>query len=149
MNDASSPGAATPRYVGFWMRVVAALIDSVLIVALVYPLLILWFGTDRLFTGRIGLAGTAFEMLLPAVAVIVCWRFRSATPGKLVIGARILDARTLGAPSTAQLVGRYLGYYVSSLPLGMGLLWVAFDPRKRGWHDLVAGTVVIRDPRRG
>jgi uncharacterized RDD family membrane protein YckC len=29
----------------------------------------------------------------------------------------------------------------------MGLLWVAFDPRKQGWHDKLAGTVVIRSRR--
>ncbi len=47
---------------------------------------------------------------------------------------------------TQQLIGRYLGYYVSIFALGVGFLWVAFDPRKQGWHDKMAGTVVIRKP---
>ena len=42
---------------------------------------------------------------------------------------------------------RYLGYYVSAIPFGLGLLWVAFDPRKQGWHDKMAGTVVVRRRR--
>ena len=83
--------------------------------------------------------------VLPAVAVVMFWIYRQATPGKMVIGARIVDERTGGPPSTGQLVGRYLGYYVSMIPLCLGLLWVAFDARKQGWHDKLAGTVVVRD----
>ncbi|MDH4312499.1 MAG: RDD family protein, partial [Gammaproteobacteria bacterium] len=42
-----------------------------------------------------------------------------------------------------------LGYYVSMLPLMAGIVWVAFDPRKQGWHDKLAGTVVVRPRHRG
>ncbi len=38
---------------------------------------------------------------------------------------------------------RYLAYFVSLVPLGLGYLWVALDKRKQGWHDKIAGTVVI------
>ena len=86
--------------------------------------------------------------IFPALAVIVFWIYRQATPGKMVIGARIVDARTGQPPSTGQLIGRYFGYYVSMIPLCLGLLWVAFDARKQGWHDKLAGTVVIRDRSR-
>jgi len=71
------------------------------------------------------------------------------TPGKIAIGARIVDARTGAKPSTGQLIGRYFGYYVSTIPLFLGLIWVAFDSRKQGWHDKLAGTVVVRDKHRG
>jgi len=86
---------------------------------------------------------------LPAIAVVLFWIYRQATPGKIAISARIVDARTGGKPSTKQLVVRYLGYYVSTVPLMLGILWVAFDPRKQGWHDKLAGTVVVRPRRRG
>ena len=72
------------------------------------------------------------------------WWAKQATPGKLLIGAQIVDEKTGGKPSTAQLVGRYLGYYVSIIPLFLGIIWVAFDTRKQGWHDKLAGTVVVR-----
>jgi len=75
-------------------------------------------------------------------------RYRQATPGKMAIGARVVDATTGQAPSTRQLVIRYLGYYVSTIPLMLGLIWVAFDPRKQGWHDKLAGTVVVRSKHR-
>lgn len=52
----------------------------------------------------------------------------------------IVDVKTGNAASTGQLIGRYLAYYVSLLPFGLGFIWVAFDERKQGWHDKLAGT---------
>jgi uncharacterized RDD family membrane protein YckC len=62
----------------------------------------------------------------------------------MAIGARIVDAKTGGKPSTGQLIGRYLAYYVSIFPLMLGLIWVGIDARKQGWHDKLAGTLVVR-----
>jgi len=62
----------------------------------------------------------------------------------MIVRAKIVDARTGGKPSTGQLIGRYFGYYLSMIPLFLGFIWVAFDKRKQGWHDKLAGTVVIR-----
>ena len=133
----STPGAATaPVYVGFWPRVGAALIDTFWVTVLLVPLLALSGETDA--------RETVISWGIPALAIIAFWRRKLATPGKMVIGAQIVDARTLAAPTFRQLVIRYIGYYFSTLPLGLGLLWVAFDPRKQGWHDKLAGTVVIR-----
>jgi uncharacterized RDD family membrane protein YckC len=80
---------------------------------------------------------------------VLFWVYRQATPGKIAIDARIVDATTGEKPSTGQLIGRYLGYYVSTIPLLLGFVWVAFDPRKQGWHDKLAGTVVVRPKHRG
>ena len=82
--------------------------------------------------------------ILPAVACIWLWHKLRATPGKMLIGAEVVDADTGEAITVGQSVIRYLGYFVSSLPLGLGLVWVAFDPRKLGWHDKMANTVVVR-----
>ena len=48
------------------------------------------------------------------------------------------------ATSKGRRVLRYIGDYIAMLPLFLGILWVAWDPRKQGWHDKIAGTVVIR-----
>ena len=130
------------EYVGFWPRVGAALIDTLAVMFLVTPLLVWYFGIG--WANAEGATAFVINWILPAVAILLFWHYRSATPGKMVISAVIVDARTLGKPSMGQLIGRYLGYYVSSIPLGAGLVWVAFDPRKQGWHDKMANTVVIR-----
>jgi uncharacterized RDD family membrane protein YckC len=139
------------EYVGFWPRVGAALIDTVLLLFITIPLVTAvygrqyWSSTDWIR----GPADFLINWVLPAVAVVLFWIYRQATPGKIAIGARIVDAETGAKPSTRQLVIRYLGYYVASIPLLAGLVWVAFDPRKQGWHDKLAHTVVVRARHRG
>lgn len=134
------------EYVGFWPRVGAALIDSLLAALVCLPLASWIYGSDYWTSPGLiqGPADFLISWVLPAVAVVLFWLFRQATPGKMAISARIVDARTGGKPGAAQLIGRYLGYFVSTIPLLMGLIWVAFDPRKQGWHDKLAGTVVVR-----
>jgi uncharacterized RDD family membrane protein YckC len=139
------------EYVGFWARVGAAMIDTVLVLIVCVPLVTFVYGRTY-WTSEALLQGPAdflINWLLPAIAVVVFWIYRQATPGKIAIGARIVDAETGGKPSTRQLIVRYLGYYVSMLPLMAGIVWVAFDPRKQGWHDKLAGTVVVRPRQRG
>ena len=141
------------RYVGFWARFLAFVVDSILVALVLSPIGILLFGVYALDPSQVTTAELMRVMLHPSnllnhlltlVAVVAFWVWRSATPGKMVIRAVIVDARTGQKPTTAQFIGRYLGYFVSIIPFGLGLLWVAFDPRKQGWHDKLAGTVVVR-----
>ncbi|MFC5479882.1 RDD family protein [Massilia suwonensis] len=134
------------EYAGFWVRVGAALIDTVLVLFLTVPLLRMVYGSEYGESERLiqGPADFLISWLLPAIAAIAFWVARGATPGKMAISAQVVDARSGKKPGTGQAIGRYLGYYVSTIPLGLGLIWVAFDPKKQGWHDKLAGTVVIR-----
>ena len=141
------------EYVGFWIRVWASIIDTILIMLVTFPLLISVYGTDY-FDSDISsfIAGPAdffISWVFPAIAVIVFWIYKSATPGKMAISAKIVDAQTGEKASTGQLIGRYFGYYISTIPLGLGIIWVAFDKRKQGWHDKLAGTVVVRMKKTG
>jgi uncharacterized RDD family membrane protein YckC len=143
--------STTPEleYVGFWLRVVAALIDTVLLLLICVPLVSLVYGQDYWTSPEMvkGPADFLINWVVPAIAVVLFWIYRQATPGKMAVGARIVDARTGGAPSTGQLVGRYLAYYVSILPLMLGIFWVGWDRRKQGFHDKLANTVVVRATR--
>ena len=138
---------AQPEYVGFWARVGASIIDTILMLVIVAPLLTYFYG-GAYWMGAFGfIAGPADVLLnwiLPAIAVIVFWIYRQATPGKMAISAKIVDATTLGKPSIGQLLVRYLGYYVSFIVFCLGFIWVGIDARKQGWHDKMAGTVVVR-----
>lgn len=135
------------EYVGFWPRVGAAIIDSILILMVLTPLLLMFFGPSYFGSERAapGSLVFLFEWLLPAVAVVAFWIARQATPGKMAIRAKLVDAVTGEKPIPGQLVLRYLGYYVAMLPLFIGIIWVAFDPRKQGWHDKIGRTLVVRD----
>ena len=139
------------EYVGFWARVLATLIDTAIVSVVTWPFL------DRAYDGLLNLQAdtslsTALTMsrsdivslALAAIGIILFWMARQATPGKMVIRAQIVDATTLAKPTTRQVLLRYLGYYVSMIALFAGFVWVAIDPRKQGWHDKMANTVVIR-----
>jgi uncharacterized RDD family membrane protein YckC len=134
------------EYVGFWPRLWATLIDAVLILVVLMPLLSALYGpayfVSNPFSGHS--ADVFMSFALPSLVVIAFWTGRSATPGKMAISARIMDERTGGPPSMGQLVGRYFGYLLSVIPFGLGLLWVAFDKKKQGWHDKLSGTIVVR-----
>lgn len=147
------PPADSLEYVGFWARVGAALIDTVLVLAVTLPLLVAIYGWAYFDRAQVGRGAAIVDFLLswvaPAVAVVAFWLYKQATPGKMVVSARVVDAKTGNTMTVAQSIGRYLGYYVSTIPLGLGLIWVAFDPKKQGWHDKLAGTVVVRSRNRG
>lgn len=141
------------EYAGFWIRLGASLIDTVLIMAITVPLLVSIYGwayfdpelNDSLIAGP---ADFLITWVLPLVAVIWFWRTRQATPGKIALSLRIVDADSGQTLSTGQSVGRYFAYLVSTLPLCLGFVWIAFDPRKQGWHDKLAGSVVVRAKNR-
>ena len=134
------------EYVGFWLRLGAALIDSVLILMITYPILYALYGREYFASPKLvaGAGDFILTHVFPAIAIIVFWIFKSASPGKMAIRAKIVDARTGLHPTTGQLIGRYFAYYVSTIPFCLGFLWIAWDPRKQGWHDKLAGTVVVR-----
>jgi uncharacterized RDD family membrane protein YckC len=119
------------EYVGFWARVGAALIAYGQISS----------PQGHAFQGPVDVV---INLVLPAVVVVWLWSQMQATPGKMAMSARIVDADTGGVPTLTQLVIRYVGYFVSTIPLGLGLIWVGFDRRKQGWHDKMANTVVIK-----
>ena len=151
------------EYVGFWARVAASLVDTVLSAVVLSPIISaltkdttplptdLSAGSIEALTSALlasltpaGPLDALLSYGLPAAAVIAFWIARQATPGKMLIHARIVDAGTFGKPSAGRLLVRYLGYYVSLFALGLGFFWVGWDPRKQGWHDKLAGTVVVR-----
>ena len=125
------------EYAGFWIRIWASVIDTVLIAVITIPILLAIYGKQYFESERLieGSMDFLISWVLPAIAVIIFWVYRAATPGKMAISSKIVDAQTGGQPSTGQLVGRYFGYFISTIPLGLGIIWVAFDKKKQGWHD--------------
>jgi uncharacterized RDD family membrane protein YckC len=135
----------TLEYAGFWIRAWASLIDTIFMALIILPLL-WWIYGDSYFLNRSVDYGT-WDMLMnyvfPPAVVILFWLYKSATPGKMICKLRVVDSKTGGALTTGQCIGRYISYYISGIPVCLGFLWVAFDRRKQGWHDKLAGTVVV------
>jgi uncharacterized RDD family membrane protein YckC len=134
------------QYAGFWIRTGAAIIDSVLVLIIIAPILTAIYGAQYWLDESLikGFWDVLINFVLPAIAITVFWIYKSATPGKMATKLTIVDAKTGGKPTTAQFILRYFGYYVSMVPLFLGIIWVGIDKRKQGWHDKLAGTVVLR-----
>lgn len=136
-------------YVGFWARVGASILDSIALLVITSILLYAFYGSDY-FTAIASLQSvsdlgtTLINNVLPILLIILFWIYKATTPGKMVVTAIIVDYKTGGKPSAMQCIIRYIGYYISLIPLGLGFIWIAFDAKKQGWHDKIAGTVVVR-----
>jgi uncharacterized RDD family membrane protein YckC len=143
------------EYASFFQRLVAFLIDAAWLGLLITLLLYLFYGDQIFATVNNNFIFTSYSLenfqwqiflindLLPALLFIFFWLKYAATPGKLILDCEIVNAKD-GKPITfQQALLRYLGYFVSTLVFGLGFLWIFWDKRKQGWHDKIAGTVVI------
>jgi len=146
--------AFAPTYGGFWIRLAAAIIDGIVVTV---ALFIIFFAIG-LIAGIAGLAtgqrpsatGSNVEnlanllYLLLYVGYFVYFWGMGQTPAMRWLGLQVVDG-TIGTPiGFGRAALRYVGYLVSILVCYIGLIWAAFDPRKQGWHDKIARTVVIR-----
>jgi uncharacterized RDD family membrane protein YckC len=123
---------------GFWIRVVAFLIDFVALLVLQFVVAAGLFGGDMQ-------AAYSLNALIDIVYFIALW---SSFGGGQTLGMRALNlrvVRTDGSPLTlVNAVLRYVGLIIAVIPILIGVIWVAFDPHKQGWHDKIAGTYVVR-----
>ncbi len=120
---------------GFGIRLVAYLIDFVILITI-----------DIVLRLAFGDAGAALAILAGAMYTIGFWYAVGATPGKMALGLQVVreDGSPLGLGACFL---RYVGYIVSGLALGLGFLWIIWDPKKQGWSDKIAGTLVVKPVR--
>jgi len=135
------------QYAGFWRRLLAFILDSFLFYAVVAPLLMLsYWSSEQVGVFAIyGIADFLLTTLLPVVLIIGFWIKLSATPGKLLLDCKVVDAKTLQPLGWKKALLRCLAYVVSALPVYLGFVWIAFDKRKQGLHDKLAGTLVLQE----
>ena len=163
---AAVPGASYPvapvysavqtgvGYGGFWIRVVAAIIDGVLVRVVLTP-----------FRAMLGLGGLAFGGhsgfplmhllgggLMLLLTIPTSWLYEAfmesssyqATLGKMIFGMKVTDLYG-NRISFARATGRHFAKILSGMILGIGFIMVGLTERKQGLHDLIAGTLVRRN----
>lgn len=136
----------------FWMRVVAAITDGLLVVLVQGLFGLLLGGVIYLLTGSIDghdsalLAGvvTLSSMVVGAAYYVFFTGYCGQTPGKMAIRVKVI--RTGGGEiGYGRALAREIpGKFLSGLLLGVGYLMVAIDPRKQGLHDKIADTLVVK-----
>jgi uncharacterized RDD family membrane protein YckC len=153
MRDVYADTPESGRYAGFWIRVGANALDALMLAALnmaAHLAMGAWAQFSDPGPG-IGSASVGYDetllalgAVLPPVVIIACWIALGATPGKLMLGLRIVDEPTGGRPSPWQCVGRYFMALIAVACVGVGYAWIAIDPRRQGWHDKIVRTLVVR-----
>jgi uncharacterized RDD family membrane protein YckC len=170
--DAGQPTAAGPegshgpevlhfRVAGFFERALAGVVDGIIILPLFA--LLAWGGSavtgvriprarEITFDLIVGLiieknGPVVFWVVMLVILVFLyCFIFiaaRGQTPGKRLVGVRVVT--WYGEPPTlARSLVRTFGYLVSAALLWLGFIWIGFDREKRGLHDWIAGTYVVR-----
>jgi uncharacterized RDD family membrane protein YckC len=150
--DAQPVGGQPTGYAGFWIRLVAYLLDAILL-NIVFGIIAAILGInlipadpatiDAEYMGKMG--------SLELVAVVVTWLYfalmessaRGATVGKLILGLRVVDDQ--GARiSFLRATGRFFAKIISAVILLIGYIMAAFTDRKRALHDIIAGTLVVK-----
>jgi len=126
------------NYAGFWIRFVAALLDSVIIVAL-SVIVATVFAVIKL-----AVVGSLAQLVL-AIGYYVWFQSLSGQ----TLGKKVMKIKVVNAVGTTPSLGTFalreiLGKLVSGLLLGIGYLMVAWDSKKQGLHDKIASTYVVR-----
>lgn len=83
------------------------------------------------------------QLVIIGILLISCQYGFGTTPGRYIVGLKLVDAKTESEPTLFQLIRRYLGYFISLTPLMLGYIWCNWDTKRQTWHDKIAGTVVL------
>ncbi len=120
-------------YAGFWIRFTAYIIDAIILLIVGVVLAIAAGGTT----------GAVLQFVVGILYTVGFWTAQGATPGKMAVGIEITTVD--GEPiDFGPALLRYIGYLASAIILLIGFLMIAFTREKRGLHDYIAGTVVIK-----
>jgi len=104
----------------------------------------------RIADGSFSVAQT--RLASGAIVVLIAFFYLALTQclcgrtfGMMLTNTRVVDAQAFEPPSPSQALLRTAGYFVAAAPALVGIIWAAFDRKRRGWQDFISGTVVVRD----
>lgn len=129
----SAVDMAAVEYMGFWVRFAAWVVDVVIL------------SIAEIAVTAIGLAFLSIVIDLAYVVLFI--GLKGQTPGKMALGIQVVDQRGnvpgIGRAALREIVGKL----ISLIVIFLGFLWIGWDKQKRGWHDHIGGTYVVRKRR--
>jgi len=124
------------------------MIDAILLAAVVASALLAWMtitGTAPETHTHAVQRASAGGALLAVVLKVALDAWLQGTPGLRLMDCRLVDARSGQTIGLLRSLLRTTGLILAVLPGTLGLLWMFWQKRRQGWHDLLAGSVVIRE----
>ena len=146
--NAQPAGQSQVAYGGFWIRLVAYIIDAI-VLSVVVGVIASIMGFN-IFDPE---SAASYDPTLNLVSVVIGWLYfalmesseRGATLGKMALGLRVVS-NSGQRLSFLNATGRYFAKILSAIILCIGFIMIAFTERKRGLHDMIAGTLVVKYP---
>ena len=140
-------------YASNGLRFIAYLVDAFIMV-MFGGIILLVFGAiagaaandSSSIAGLSALAGFAGFLLVYLIYLPWFWGHGGQTPGMMLFHVRVVRAVDGGPVKMGQAYVRLVGFWISAAVFYIGFLWILFDARRQGWHDKIAGTVVIAAP---
>lgn len=128
-------------YAGFFQRLVATLIDGVLLAV-----------GSGILSGVFGLMGDAGRTLASLVTMVLGYAYyvyfishRGQTLGKQAMGIRVQNMETgQNLDVVSAILREVVGKFISALVLLLGYFWMLWDDKKQTWHDKIAKSVVVK-----
>jgi uncharacterized RDD family membrane protein YckC len=160
-NDAETSGQFSSDYAGFWIRLVANIIDSLILSVIAMVIIVPLFVVMVLIMGAMGssddasaAAGTIFcclYCLIMILALVGQWLYFAwfesskymATPGKMLLGLIVTDMNGERL-SFSKATLRYVAKILTNIVFYLGYIAIAFSSKKQGLYDMIAGTLVIK-----
>ena len=127
--------SVSSNYAGFWVRLLAAIIDWVAI------------GIVQAFFNYVlkgPIANFVSLALTFGYAPFMLYQYQ-ATLGKMALGLKVVSENGKKLEVPQLLLREWVGKFLSGIVFGLGFLWVGFDEKKQGWHDKLGHTLVIRE----
>lgn len=147
---APAPAARVGEYGGFWIRLVAYIIDGLI---LGIPMSIINVMAMAIIVRNVRSMGmyTAASLFLMFIFIalslayiLIGWSKYGTTLGKKIFGLYVVDDQTGRAPTMGKAFLRLVGYIVNGFTFYIGFLMIAFTDDNRGLHDMIAKTHVIK-----
>ena len=146
-----APGYA---FAGHGSRLVAYILDTAVIYALMIPLFVVALLVTSLDqqassgTGSMTRIAALFPLVIVGFVIIFgyfpfFWARSGQTPGMRPFGLVVVRDANGGPVRAGTAILRLIGMYFASTVFYLGFIWIFIDNRRRGWHDLIAGTVVV------
>lgn len=140
------PSTGEPELGSRGLRLIAYILDSLLVSFIVGAIWIVLVFFVAFIPGdppdRMPIAAL-IGILIGILYFPFWWARDGQTLAMMPLGLRVVDARSGETISLGRAFLRLIGLYISIQILFLGVLWTLVDGRRRGWHDLIAGTVVI------
>jgi uncharacterized RDD family membrane protein YckC len=125
--DASGPRA------GFWRRFAGGFVDGIILLVIEIVLRVALKGAGSIVSLLVTIA--YFTLFVGAT--------RGQTPGMSALGIRVISFDGSGSIGYGRAFIRFIGGYVSTIPIFLGFFWMLWDKEKQCWHDKFASDVVV------